>query len=252
MNLSNRTVLITGGTSGIGLGLAEAFQQANSKVIVCGRNKEKIAKVKEKFPDFTVLSCDVGEAAQRQKLVAEVLHSFPGLDVLANNAGIQRYIDLKKGYEGLKSGEDEIAINFTGLVELTALFISHLLKRPSAAIVNVSSGLGFMPMPLTPVYSATKAAVHTYSLVLRQQLKDTPVKVFEVVPPMVDTDLNKEGREASRVQYRGISVAEYIPAVIKGLENDVDTIFYGGGEKILDEPRAETEYRLVNPSRRPG
>ena len=248
MILSNRTVLVTGGTSGIGLGIAESFLRSKSKVIVCGRNEEKLSAIKDKFPDMTVLPCDVGDARQRKKLAAEVLDRFPDLDILVNNAGIQRYIDLKKGYDELKSGEDEIAINFVAPVELTSLFIGHLMRRPSAAIINVSSGLGFMPMPNTPIYSATKAAIHTYSIVLRQQLKDTSVKVIEMVPPMVDTDLNKEGRNAVHVKFRGISVSEYIPTVMKGLENDADTIFYNDGERVMTEPRGESESRLLKPS----
>jgi uncharacterized oxidoreductase len=248
MKLTNRTVLVTGGTSGIGLGIAEAFHQAKSRVIVCGRNREKLAAVKEKYPDITALPCDVGNAQQRKKLAEEVLRQFPDLDTLVNNAGIQRYIDLKKGYKELKSGEDEIAINFVAVVELTALFIGHLLKRRSASVINVSSGLGFMPMPATPVYSATKAAVHTYSLVLRQQLKDTSVKVIEIVPPMVDTDLNKEGRDAAHIEYRGISVAEYMPTIIRGFKNDEETIFHGDSRNIMAEPRGESERRLLTPS----
>ncbi len=248
MILSNRTVLVTGGTSGIGLGIAEAFQKSKSRVIVCGRDKEKLSAVKEKSPDITALPCDVGNALQRKKLAAEVLRRFPDLDILVNNAGIQRYIDLKKGYDELKSGEDEIAINFVSTVELTALFIGHLIKRPFAAVINVSSGLGFTPMPRTPVYSATKAAIHTYSLVLRQQLKGTSVRVIEIVPPMVDTGLNKEGRDGAHIKFRGISLSEYIPTVIKGLENDSDIIFHGDGEKILTEPRGESEKRLLEPS----
>ena len=248
MELSNRTVLVTGGTSGIGLGIAESFLRSKSKVIVCGRNKEKLSTVKNNFPDIIVLPCDVGNASQRKKLAQEVLRRFPDLDILVNNAGIQRYIDLKKGYDELKSGEDEIAINFVATVELTSLFIGHLMKRPSAAIINVSSGLGFMPMPNTPVYSATKAAIHTYSLVLRQQLKDTSVKVIEIVPPMVDTDLNKEGRNAAHLKFRGISVSEYIQTVMKGLENDADVIFHADGQRVMTEPRGESESRLLKPS----
>jgi uncharacterized oxidoreductase len=248
MKLSNRTVLVTGGASGIGLGIAEAFQRSKSKVIVCGRNREKLSTVKEKFPDIMALPCDVGDARQRKTLAAEVLRRFPDLDILINNAGIQRYIDLQKGYDELKSGEDEIAINFVSTVELTALFIGHLMKKPSAAVINVSSGLGFMPMLNTPVYSATKAAIHTYSLVLRQQLKDTSVKVIEIVPPMVDTDLNKVGRDGAHFKFRGISLSEYIPTVIKGLENDADMIFHGDGEKIMAESRDESERRLLTPS----
>jgi uncharacterized oxidoreductase len=248
MILSNRTVLVTGGTGGIGLGIAEAFHRSKSKVIVCGRNKEKLAAVKEKFPDITALPCDVGKAQQRKRLVAEVLRCFPDLDTLINNAGIQRYVDLTKGYDDLKSGEDEITINFAAVVELTALLIGHLIKRPSAAVINVSSGLGFMPMLDTPVYNATKAAIHTYTLVLREQLKRTSVKVIEIVPPMVDTGLNKEGRDGAHLKYRGISVSKYIPTVIKGLENDADMIFYSDGEKVMTEPRGESERRLLTPS----
>jgi uncharacterized oxidoreductase len=248
MKLSNRTVLVTGGTGGIGLGIAEAFHRSKSRVIVCGRDREKLSTVEEKFPEIRALPCDVGDARQRKNLAAEVLRRFPDLDILVNNAGIQRYIDLKKGYDELKSGEDEIAINFVSTVELTALFIGHLMKRPSAAVINVSSGLGFMPMLNTPVYSATKAAIHTYSLVLRQQLKNTSVKVIEIVPPMVDTGLNKEGRDGAHLKFRGIGLLEYIPTVVKGLEDDSDMIFYGDGEKIMSESRAESESRLLTPS----
>jgi uncharacterized oxidoreductase len=248
MKLTGRTVLITGGTSGIGLGLAEAFLSSGSRVIVCGRERDKIKATAKKFPEITALQCDVGVAAQRKRLADEVLRRFPDLDVLVNNAGIQRYIDLKKGYEEIRAGGDEIAIDLASVVELTALFIGHLLKRPSAAIINVSSGLGFMPMISTPIYSAAKAAVHVYSLVLRKQLEASPVEVFEVVPPMVDTNLNKEGREKADLKFRGISVAEYVPVVMKGLENDDAMIFYGDGANVLSEPRGESEMRLLTPS----
>jgi uncharacterized oxidoreductase len=104
-----------------------------------------------------------------------------------------------------------------------------------------------MPMLDTPIYNATKAAIHTYSLVLRQRLKDTSVKVIEIVPPMVDTDLNKGGRNAAHVKFRGISVSEYMPTIIDGLKNDVEIIFYGDGEEIMNEPRGESEMRLLTP-----
>jgi uncharacterized oxidoreductase len=247
MKLSNRTVLITGGTNGIGLGIAEAFQKAGSKVIVCGRDKEKLAAAEKKNPGFTAIACDVGNAQQRQRLASEVLERFPGLDVLVNNAGIQRYLDLKKGYDDLKAGGDEIAVNFVATVELTALFIGHLMKKPSAEVINVGSGLGFTPMTNTPVYSATKAAVHVYSLVLRQQLKDTPVKVIEIIPPMVDTGLNKEGRDAANRKFRGISLAEYLPTVMAGLESGSDTVYHGDGGKIMIETRGESERRYLKP-----
>jgi len=248
MKLSGRTVLVTGGTSGIGLGIAEAFHGRGSRVIVCGRDRRRLSEVEEKFPGITALPCDVGDGLQRKNLAAKAMRRFPDLDILVNNAGIQRYIDLKKGYDELKSGEDEIAINFVSAVELTALFIGHLMSMSSAAVINVSSGLGFMPMLSTPIYSATKAAIHTYTLVLRQQLRDTSVKVIEIVPPMVDTGLNREGRDAAHLKFRGISLSEYIPTVIRGLENDVEMIFYSDGATVLSEPRDESERRLLKPS----
>ena len=248
MELSNRTVLVTGGSGGIGFGIAEVFHRSKSRVIVCGRDRDKLSGVEKKFPEIITLTCDVEDARQRKNLADEVLRRFPDLDILVNNAGIQRYIDLKKGYDELKSGEDEIAVNFVAVVELTALFIGHLIKRPSAAIINVSSGLGFMPMLNMPIYCATKAAVHTYSLVLRQQLEDTPVKVVEIVPPMVDTDLNKEGRDRAHLKFRGISLSEYIPTVIEGLENDAEMVFHGDGEKMMTDPRGQSESRLLTPS----
>ncbi|MDD5094649.1 MAG: SDR family NAD(P)-dependent oxidoreductase [Dehalococcoidia bacterium] len=177
-----------------------------------------------------------------------MLRRFPDLDVLVNNAGIQRYIDLKKGYDDLKSGEDEITTNFIATVELTALFIGHLMKRPSAAVINVSSGLGFMPMLNMPIYCATKAAIHTYSLVLRQQLKGTSVKVIEIVPPMVDTDLNKAGRDRAHLKFRGIGLSEYISTVMKGLEDDSEMIFHGDRAKVMSESRSQSEIRLIGPS----
>jgi len=249
MILSGRTVLVTGGTSGIGLGIAAAFYKAGSRVVVCGRNPEKLSAVASQFPGIATIRCDVGDAEEREALAEEVLGNFPELDILVNNAGIQRYIDLKKGYDDLKSGEDEISMNFVSLVEITSLFIRRLLDQSSAAIINISSGLGFMPMLKTPIYNATKAAIHTYTLVLRQQLENTSVKVFEVVPPMVDTDLNREGRNRASLKYRGISVADYIPSVIQGLEDDLDVIFYGDGAKVLSEPRGEIETSLLNSDR---
>ncbi|HYA87105.1 MAG TPA: SDR family NAD(P)-dependent oxidoreductase [Nitrospirota bacterium] len=248
MKLSGRTVLVTGGTGGIGLGIAEAFYRCRSRVIVCGRDRRRLAAVEEKFPGITALPCDVGDGLQRKNLAAEVMRRFPDLDILVNNAGIQRYVDLKKGYDELKSGEDEIAINFVSVVELTALFIGHLMSKPSAAVINVSSGLGFMPLLITPVYSATKAAIHTYTLVLRQQLSDTSVRVIEIVPPMVDTGLNRKGRDAAHLTFRGINLSDYLPSVIRELENDAEMIFHGDGAMILSEPRGESESRLLKKS----
>jgi uncharacterized oxidoreductase len=217
-------------------------------VIVCGRDPQKLASVEKELPGITALRYDVGESRQREALAKEVLKRFPGLDILINNAGVQRTIDLKDGYDVLRTGEDEIAINFTGVVELTGLFINHLLQKPDAAVINVSSGLGLMPIARMPIYCATKSALHTYSMVLRAQLKDTSVKVVEILPPAVETDLNRTGRAGNPNRHFGIPVEEFIPSVMEKLESGAEIIFHGDGEKILSEPRNVTENRLLNPS----
>lgn len=248
MDLSGRTVLITGGSSGIGLGLAEAFHMRGSTVILCGRNQEALAAAAEKLPGIVTIVCDVADAQQRKDLAANVLKRFPELDVLINNAGVQKYIDLKKGYAELVSGEDEITINFVAVVELTALFVKHLLTRPEASVVNIGSGLAFMPTATAPIYCATKAAIHTYTLLLRHQLKDTSVQVVEIVPPLVDTNLNRAGREASGRPFRGVSLEEYLPTAIKGLEDGSDTVLTAERQDLFLNPRGETENMLLKQS----
>jgi uncharacterized oxidoreductase len=246
MQLNRRTVLITGGSSGIGLGLAEAFQREGSQVIICGRDPKKLDKARQRLPGIATMACDVAVATDRRRLADEVLRRFPALDILVNNAGIQYYVDLRLGPCPSEAG-DEIEINLRAPIELVGLFLPHLLSRPAAAVINVGSGLGFMPMAPTAIYNATKAALHTYTLALRQQLQGTAVRVVEIVPPMVDTGLNQSGRNRAGMKFRGISVAEYVPTVLDGLRRDEETIFFGEGADVLTLPRGETEKRLLKP-----
>lgn len=225
MKLNGNTVLITGGATGIGFSLAEAFVKAGSEVIVCARTEENLMQAKEKLTQLHVKKCDISKEADCDELYSWVTEYFEDLNILINNAGIQRMIDFKKGTEDLIryrafDGEDEITVNFRSLVYLTALFTPHLMKQTEAAIVNVSSELAFHPMPLLPVYSATKAAVHTFSVALRQQLEGTPVKVFELIPPMVDTNLDKGARKARGQTYFGITTDELVEPAMKAIEAD--------------------------------
>ncbi|HEY3421938.1 MAG TPA: SDR family NAD(P)-dependent oxidoreductase [Methanocellaceae archaeon] len=225
MKLSGNTILITGGATGIGLALAEAFVKTGNEVIVCARTEENLEAAKKKVPQLHVKICDVSKEADREALYDWAVSNFKGLNVLINNAGIQRMIDFRKGTEDLTmhrsaDGEDEIEVNFRALVYMTALFTPHLMKQKEAAIMNVSSGLAFYPMPMMPVYCATKAAVHTFSLTLRQQLEGTSVKVFELIPPMVDTNLDKGARKARGQTYFGITTAELVPHAMKAFETD--------------------------------
>jgi len=225
MKTGGNTVLITGGATGIGLALAEEFVKAGSEVIVCARTEENLKQAKDKLPSLHTKKCDIAKEDERDALCDWAVANFKDLNVLVNNAGIQRMIDFRKGIADLfrhraEDGEDEIEVNLRALIYMTALFTPHLMKRKEAAIINVSSGLAFYPMAPLPVYCATKAAVHSFSLTLRQQLEGTPVKVFELIPPMVDTNLDKGARKARGQTYFGLTTAEFIIPVMQSFGND--------------------------------
>ncbi|MEZ4703064.1 MAG: SDR family NAD(P)-dependent oxidoreductase [Rhodothermales bacterium] len=192
MNLSANTILITGGATGIGLALAERFLAAGSEVIVCGRREEALAEARSRHPGLHTRVCDVADPDQRADLAAWATSAFPKLNVLINNAGVQQRIDLKTDPSWETLGR-EIAINLEGPVHLATLFIPHLLEQEQPAIINVTSGLAFVPLANVPVYSATKAALRSFTLSLRHQLDDTPITVIELIPPAVDTDLGGKG-----------------------------------------------------------
>ena len=220
MKTTGNTILITGGGTGIGLALAGLLLKEGNQVLICGRRKEVLDEARRKLPKLNTLQCDVADAAGRQSLLDWATRDFPDLNILVNNAGIQRQIDFRKGAADLRAGEDEITVNLLGPVHLTALFIPHLMRQESAAIVNVSSGLGFIPLAIMPVYCATKAAIHSFSLSLRHQLRDTSVRVFEVIPPTVDTNLDRGARQGRGQAERGIPPEEVATATLKGLAED--------------------------------
>ena len=225
MKTNGNTVLITGGATGIGLALAEEFARAGSEVIVCGRTEETLKQAKQKLPSLHTRICNVAKESDRDDLYEWAVANFKNLNILVNNAGIQRMIDFKKGTADLlrhraEDGEDEVEVNLRAPVYLIALFTPHLMKQKESAIINVSSGLAFYPMPELPVYCATKAAVHSFSQTLRQQLEGTTVRVFELIPPMVDTNLDKGARKARGQTYFGLSTAEFIVPVMKAFANN--------------------------------
>ena len=232
MKISGNTILITGGATGIGLALTEAFINAGNNVIICSRNENNLRKAAEKFPGLQTHVCDLSRPDECAKMHEWVISTFPEVNILINNAGIQRMIDFRKGPEDLlrhraADGSDEIDVNLKAYVYLTAYFVPDLMKRKEAAIVNVSSGLGFIPMAITPVYSATKAAVHSFSLTLRHQLRNTTVKVFEIIPPIVDTDLDKGERKERGQANRGIPPTDVAKVTLPAMEADVYEIGIG-------------------------
>jgi uncharacterized oxidoreductase len=192
MDVSGHTILITGGASGIGFALAERFLDAGSDVIICGRRADKLDEVKAKRPALETRVCDVTDPAQRVALADWAFAQFPQLDVLLNNAGIQNRLDLIAAPDW-GAMHQEIATNLEAHIHLATLFAPRLAKRPRAAILNVTSGLAFVPRAAVPVYCATKAAMRSFTLSLRFQLKGTSVEVIEIIPPAVDTDLGGVG-----------------------------------------------------------
>jgi uncharacterized oxidoreductase len=169
MKLEKRTVLITGGTSGIGLELAKQLLHRGNTVIVTGREQEKLDSAKRTLPGIHTFKSDVSNAGDIAVLYESVLTQFPALDTLINNAGIMRNLKLNQARD-LNDVTREIEINLSGPVRMTQQFLPHLKIREGALIVNVSSGLAFIPLTISPIYSATKAAIHSYTQSLRVQL----------------------------------------------------------------------------------
>ncbi len=220
MNTSGNTVLITGGATGIGYALAESFLSVGSEVIICGRREKKLLEAQEKHPGLHVKVCDVAREEGRKSLLVWTTENFSNLNIVVNNAGIQRAIDFTRGIEDFLDGESEIEIDLTAPIHISALFIPCLAAKKESAIINVSSGLAITPAAVFPVYCAVKAGLHTFTKCLRFQLSKTSIKVFEVLPPAVDTELNKRYREQGGREFRGVSAEEYAAIVMKGIEND--------------------------------
>jgi len=192
VKLSDNTVLITGGGSGIGLALAEAFAMRGNEVIVCGRNTKKLEAVHKENPSIVAFPCDIASDQDQQRLVEHITQKYPNLNILINNAGIQHNYDFSDTKNHTDLIEEEVNINFLAHLKLTDRFLPVLMQRPSAAIVNVTSALALVPKQSAPIYCATKAAMHNFTKALRYQLEDTPVKVFEIIPALVDTEMTKD------------------------------------------------------------
>ncbi len=216
MKLNNKTILITGGTSGIGRELAKQLLRLGNAVIVTGRDPRKLDAARSAMPGVHVVQSDVSDPEAIAALHDSVLARFPTLDVLVNNAGIMRNLNLNQARD-LYDVTREIDINLSGPVRMVQQFLPHLKTRKGALIVNVSSGLGFVPLPLSPVYCATKAAIHSFSQSLRVQL-DGLVSVVELAPPGVETPLFRGEFAREMKGMKAMDVAVLAKRAIAGIE----------------------------------
>jgi uncharacterized oxidoreductase len=223
MDLKNSTILITGGTSGIGLELVKQLTEQGSTIIVTGRKQEALNDTKRRFPKIHVFRSDVSDPQDIERLYEVVTQQFPDLNVIVNNAGEMRLLDVQDASKDLKNITREIDINLTGTIRMVHQFLPYLIKKRTAAIMNVSSAIAFMPYSTAPVYSASKAGVHAYSLALRLQLNKTSVKVFELVPPGVNTNLQNDWVLPPNPSQM-MDVDKLVSVAIKGLLNDTPEI----------------------------
>lgn len=244
MKLTGNTILITGGGTGIGKALAKQFCKLGNEVIICGRREYRLKEVQDECPGIHIKRCDINSADDRKELFEYVKKEFPQLNVLINNGAVQTDYDLKLGLDGLEYAEEEISIILNAPIMLNGAFIPFLMNQQDPIIVNVTSMLGLTPLTRIPIYCAAKAGFHVYSLELRKHLEDTPIKVFEVPPPRVETELNPEGRKNAKpgTEKIGLEADEYAAFVIEKMGQDVLDIFYPPwGDMIQTRPRYETE-----------
>jgi uncharacterized oxidoreductase len=215
MNITGNTILITGGGSGIGRGLAEAFHKLGNKVIIAGRRKQVLDETVAANPGIASAVLNIEDAASIRTFAAKLTADFPTLNVVINNAGIMRPENVLTQPADVPDSEAIITTNLLGPIRLTAALLPHFEKQPHATIMTVSSGLAFTPLALTPTYCATKTAIHSWSESLRYQLKSTSIEVVELVPPYVQTELMGSQQAADP---RAMPLADFLAEVVKIIE----------------------------------
>jgi uncharacterized oxidoreductase len=211
MKTTGNTILITGGGSGIGRGLAEAFHKLGNQVIIAGRRKPILDDSTAANPGMASVLLDIEDPANIRKVAAQLATSHPTLNTVIHNAGIMRPENLLAQPEDLADAEAIITTNLLGPIRLTAALLPLLKKQPHATILTVTSGLAFVPLSMTPTYNATKAAIHSYSQSLRYQLKSTNIEVIELIPPYVQTELMGSAQAADP---RAMPLADYLNETI--------------------------------------
>ncbi len=231
MKTTGNTILITGGGTGIGFALAEQFVKLGNRIIICGRRENKLREASERLGNIPFLVCDITKSSERSKLAKWIKVKHPETNILINNAGIQHSYNLMEPVDP-DLVKKECETNFVAPVHLGSLLIEQLKGKDNAAIINISSGLAFTPLAFMPVYCATKAALHSFSLSLRHQLMRTAIKVFEIAPPTVDTELDRGERDSRANPHRGIKPEEFAVEAIEAIKNNKFEAAIGQAENL--------------------
>ncbi|EQA36109.1 KR domain protein [Leptospira inadai serovar Lyme str. 10] len=249
MKLKGNTILITGGAGGIGLEMASRLLERENTVIITGRNREKLNRVKEILPKIHTIQSDVSSEKEIESLYQDMIERFPNLNVLINNAGVMRVVNFHETHSSLAEFTQEININLIGSIWMTKQFIPHLKKRPTGAIVQITSGLAFVPLPTSPIYCATKAALHSFVQSLRVQLKNTNLRVFEVAPPATQTEMLGQFESTDMKGVSIMKVEDMVRDTLKGIEKDSFEIRPGQSNQLKFMSRLAPDFILSQMSK---
>ncbi|OON59376.1 short-chain dehydrogenase [Massilia sp. KIM] len=239
MQLTDNTILITGGTSGIGRGLAEAFHKLGNTVIIAGRRKALLDEVVKANPGMHAVELDIADPASIKRVAGQLTRDFPALNVLVNNAGIMPFDDAA-GEIDEEVMLSTVTTNLLGPIRMSAALVGHLKRQPRATIINNTSVLAYVPLASTAVYSATKAALHSYTLSQRFMLRDTSVKLQEIAPPWVNTDLVYKGDDP-----RAMPLEAFIEQTMAALASDKEEVVVEAAKPMRDNA-GPNEHKLVN------
>jgi uncharacterized oxidoreductase len=241
MKLTGRTILITGGSSGIGFELAKQLLKKGNVVVITGRNSLSLDKAASQLPGLHTYQSDVSDSDSIRSLYEAVTQRFPNLDTLVNNAGIMRALRLQEE-RSLEDVAQEIDIDLTGPIRMVQQFLLHLQRRPDAMIVNMSSGLAFVPFPISPIYSAAKAAMHAYTRCLRVQLRGMAIAVIEIAPPLTETPLYLSEFAGMMKGQKGMAVDTLVQSAIKAIESGKTEIRPGQSNILKIASRLAPEF----------
>jgi uncharacterized oxidoreductase len=240
MKLSHNKILVTGGASGIGLGLTERFLVETNTVIVCGRRENFLAELREKHPNVITKRCDLSSTAEREELFKWISAEHSDLNVLVNNAGIQQWMSVEDD-DFFGRAKVEIATNIEAPIHLASLFVK---LKSLDTVINVTSGLSFVPFTKVPVYSGTKAFLHSFTLSLRHTLKAKNIEVIEIIPPAINTDLGGKG-----LHDFAPPVSEFIESIFEQLKEGKTELTFGMSQAMSGGNREELSniFKMLNP-----